>query len=136
MYPGDYVLVGVAIALCGLILYQLWKSGDPEDMELLITEGVLYLNNRRFSLVSANHGSANSKPRRYPVEVKYSPLLECEMVYADGFGWLGGHPECDAVLGSVRGRHAVLADVMAQERLRILVLDALESGSRVSLEVK
>ncbi len=136
MTPGDYVLIGVVIALSMLILFQLWQSGDDEDMELLIENGVLYLNNRRFSLVGAGNGSSDFESGRYKVTVKYSPTFQCELVYAEGFGWIGGYPECDAVLGNVRGKHAVLADVLAAERLRVLVIDAQESGNRVSLEVK
>lgn len=133
---ADVVIAATVVGLCALILLQLWRNGDDEDMELLIENGVFYLNNRRFSLVQVNDDGKPRKSGRFPVTVQYSPEFECELLRAEGFGWVGATAGCHAMLGQVRGRNDLLADVMAQERLRVLVLDALDDGKRVTLEVK
>ena len=130
----EHIIAG-SVFLLLVLLFQLWVYHRPDKMEILIENGVLYLDNRRFSLVGAGNGCADFKYGRWPLEVRFNETHRCEMVYGDGFGWIGGHPDCDAVLGNVRGRHAVLADILAQERLRIIVLDALDDGKRVMLEV-
>jgi hypothetical protein len=132
---ADLVLYATGALLLCVIFYQLWIS-DRGDMELLIENGWLYIDKRKQCQAGAGNGCTNLESGRWPVTIERHPHHECDMVYARGVGWLGGYIECDVVLGEVRGRHSVLANILSQERLRVVVLDALLDGKTVSLEVR
>lgn len=133
---SDLVLAGCIIAMITLMLWQLWYTYSEDKMILGIKDGALYVDNVKFCLTEAGNGRSNFKSGRWSLEVKRSTKHQCSMLHAEGFGWIGARPDADAVLGHVRGRGTLLSDVLAEERLRIDVIDALNAGKEVILEVQ
>ena len=53
-----------------------------------------------------------------------------------GLGWIGASPECDIVLGGVRGRNGVIPSPSALGRLLALIEAKEDMGAIVMLEVE
>jgi hypothetical protein len=104
-------------------------------MNLLIKDGVLYVDNLRFCLAEAGNGRDDLPTGRYEVATQYATVHGKVLPDALGLGWLGATYQCDCVLGSVRGRAGVLPSQGALSRLLALLEVAEGNGQSVWLEV-
>lgn len=104
-------------------------------MNLLLTEGNLYLDQQFFCYAEAGHGRTHLPPGRYPVRPQYDAASGYDLPYAAGLGTLGAEPGSGIVLGRVRGQHVLLPCALAVGRLLSRVESALAAGQDVMLEV-
>lgn len=104
-------------------------------MNLSIQNGSLYVNNIRFCFVEPGNGRSDIPTGRYPVTTQVAHAFGTELVLADGIGWIGANPQCDIVLGLVRGRNALLPCPTCADRLFRVVDTYQEVDSKVTLEV-
>ena len=105
-------------------------------MNLLIKDGVLYADNLRVCLAEPGNGRPNLPTGRYEVTTQFSHIHGRILPDAIGLGWIGASPECDIVLGGVRGRNGVIPSPSALGRLLALIEAKEDMGAIVMLEVE
>ena len=105
-------------------------------MRLLIEHGTLYADNKFLCYVGAGNGRRDLPVGSYPVATQYSHAHGTDLPNAMGLGWLGASDECDVVLGTVRGRDAVVPSQGALKRLLALVEAAEYRGQTSTLVVE
>lgn len=104
-------------------------------MKLSVNGGFLYADNVFLCHVEPGNGRDNLPTGRYEVATEFSHVHGDVLPDAIGLGWLGARPECDVVLGLVRGRGGVIPSRSALGRLNALLEVAEGRGEYVSLEV-
>lgn len=104
-------------------------------MKLTISGGALRADNVFLCYAGAGNGRPNLPAGRYPVSTQYAHVHGRTLVDAIGLGWLGPSPECDVVLGGVRGRSGVIPSQHAFGLLLAKLEDCEDRGVSVTLEV-
>lgn len=104
-------------------------------MKLTISGGALRADNVFLCHAGVGNGRPNLPAGRYPVSTQYSHVHGRTLADAIGLGWLGPSPECDIVLGGVRGRSGVIPSQHAFGRLLAILEVAEDRGEAVTLEV-
>lgn len=104
-------------------------------MKLKIDNGSLFADNIFLCYAGAGNGRPNLPTGHYPVSTQYAHVHGKTLADAVGLGWIGASPECDVVLGGVRGRHNVIPSQSAFGRLLALLETSEDIGQAVTLEV-
>jgi len=104
-------------------------------MRLKISEGFLHADNIFLCYAGAGNGRPNLPTGHYPVAAQYAHVHGRTLADAVGLGWIGASPECDVVLGGVRGRSGVIPSQSAFTRFLAMLEDCEDRGESVTLEV-
>lgn len=104
-------------------------------MNLKIESGIVYADNLIFCKAGAGNGRSSLPTGCYEVTTQYSGEHGTVLPNAIGLGWIGASPECDIVLGGVRGRNGVIPSPSALVRLLALIEAKEDVGATVILEV-
>ncbi len=104
-------------------------------MRLKIAGGSLYADNFFICHAGVGNGRPNIPTGNYPVSTQYAHVHGRTLADAVGLGWIGATPECDVVLGGVRGRSGVIPSQSAFTRLLAMLEDCEDRGVSVTLEV-
>ena len=104
---------------------------------LTIEHGWLCVGSNRIRLCKAGVGNERAvlPTGRYEVTAQFSYVHGRILPDAIGLGWIGVSPECDIVLGGVRGRNGVIPSPSALGRLLALIEAKEDMGAAVTLEV-
>ena len=105
-------------------------------MNLSIRDNTIYADNLKLCLCEAGNGRPNLPTGRYEVATQFSHVHGRILPDAIGLGWIGASPECDIVLGGVRGRNGVIPSPSALGRLLALIEAKEDIGAIVMLEVE
>ena len=104
-------------------------------MRLLIRDGALFADNFFLCYAEPGHGRSHLPLGHFEVTVSFSPDGG-ELPQIPGIGWVGfDRDRHDVILGSIRGRDALLPSRAHVCRLFCLVQQSEESGVSVTLEV-
>jgi len=104
-------------------------------MNLSIRDNTIYADNLKLCFCEAGNGRPNLPTGRYEVTTQFSHIHGRILPDAIGLGWIGASPECDIVLGGVRGRDGVIPSPSALGRLLALIEAKEDMGAAVTLEV-
>ena len=104
-------------------------------MNLSIRDNTIYADNLKLCFCEAGNGRPNLPHGRYEVVTQFSHVHDRILPDAIGLGWIGASPECDIVLGGVRGRNGVIPSPSALGRLLALIEAKEDMGAAVTLEV-
>lgn len=104
-------------------------------MNLSVRDGALYADNLKFCYCEAGNGRPNLPTGRYEVTTQFSHVHGRILPDAIGLGWIGASPECDIVLGGVRGRNGVIPSPASLGRLLTMLEVAEDAGTTVMIEV-
>ena len=104
-------------------------------MNISVRDNTLYCDNLKLCYCEAGNGRPNLPTGRYEVTAQFSHVHGRILPDAIGLGWIGASPECDIVLGGVRGRNGVIPSSTAVVRLLALIEAKEDMGSAVMLEV-
>lgn len=104
-------------------------------MNLSVRDNTLYADNLKLCYCEAGNGRPNLPHGRYEVATQFSHVHGLILPDAIGLGWIGASPECDVVLGGVRGRNGVIPSPSALGRLLALIEAKEDMGAAVTLEV-
>ena len=81
-------------------------------MNLLITNGTLYVDNFFLCYCEAGNGRDSLPVGRFPLETRYSHAHGEDLPHVEHVGWIGpssrADVSCDVVLGRVRGSDGTL----------------------------
>jgi hypothetical protein len=105
-------------------------------MNLSIRDNMIYADNLKLCLCEAGNGRPNLPHGRYEVTAQFSHVHGRILPDAIGLGWIGASPECDIVLGGVRGRNGVIPSPSALGRLLALIEAKEDMGTTITLEVQ
>ena len=105
-------------------------------MNLSIRDNTIYADNLKLCLCEAGNGRPNLPTGRYEVTAQFSHVHGRILPDAIGLGWIGASPECDIVLGGVRGRNGVIPSPSALVRLLALIGAKEDVGATVILDVQ
>mgnify|MGYP000326564644 CR=1 FL=1 len=105
-------------------------------MILEINNGVLYVDNVRFSLARLTDGSKDVRLETREVRTQYSHNHGRVLPIADGLGWLGADDLCAVVVGDVRGSNGAIPCLATEHRLVARIEAAEEFGVPVLIEIK
>ena len=105
-------------------------------MNLSIKEFSFYIDNLFLCHCEAGNGRAYLPVGRYEVSTQFSHHHGKTLPNADGLGWIGASPECDAILVSVRNRNESVPSHAGLGRLLAILEVAEDSGRSVVLEVE
>lgn len=107
-------------------------------MKIQADNGTLFINQRHFCRCEAGNGRDDLPNGVFPITVGAAFHLDGSPVlpYADGLGWIGHLSGCDIVLGSVRGRNALLPSQTCTSGLLHQLEVAEGRGETVMLEVE
>ncbi len=106
-------------------------------MKIEADDGTLFINQRHFCRCEAGNGRDDLPNGKFPVTIGTAFHLDGNPVlpYADGLGWLGHFPGCDLVLGSVRGRNALLPSQTCTSGLLHQLERAEQDGQSATLVI-
>lgn len=104
-------------------------------MKLLLSGGSLYLDNTFFCFAEVGHGRTYLPAGQYSVGTEFSTAHGLDLPTVAGLGWIGADPECDIVLGRVRGRDALVPCALSLNRLLKRIAWCEFTASPVTLEV-
>jgi hypothetical protein len=104
-------------------------------MKIVIEGGSLFVGARRVGSAGAGSGRPSLRPGCSKVKTDFSDEHDADLLYADGYGWIGPTADCDVVLGQVRRRAGVIPCLSTFCHVFALVEIAEKHGDKITLEV-
>ena len=106
-------------------------------MKLLIENGVLYVDNKRFCYAKVNDDrSENVRPSQRKVSTQYSHAHGKILPLIADYGWIGDDSQCAIRIGSVLGHGGPLKCSMSIGGLVARIEAAEDFGATVLIEIK
>lgn len=105
-------------------------------MKLLIQNGLLYVDNKRFCYAKVNDGSQTIRSEQRKVSTQYSHHHGRILPMVDGAGCIADDDQCYIRIGSVLGSDGPIKCVMSLSGLVARIEAAEEFGSQILIEVK